>query len=308
MTWFYFVMLGPVFASILLALVWWLIWGRKRQLAGGGGVGAFTVTAGLLLGGGVVGLLLLGTGLFPLQLPPEYWVWYQDYRFTAPLLLGIGGMVLLAFPLHGRSGRGVADLTPRTPLSFARGWWFVVPALLLALILSVTITAGAASQPDPSTGHYTMYFVDLGGERGMGSSIYGWFNSIPSLILIGILIIVTIVVLVLIARPTPAANREHDVHIRTFRTGNVLAIGTSALLMHLGFILSSLAGTVSVTSSFPTSQGSVTFWTAFAGLQPVLIGASAVAAVIGLALCVAVVLSAIPSRRSAPATVTVTTR
>ena len=303
MTWFYFVVLGPVFAGILLALAWWLIWGRKRQLSGGG-VGAFTVAAGLLLGGGNVVLLLLGTGLFPLQLPPGYWVWFQDYRFTAPLLLGIVGMLLLAFPVQGRSGRGVADLTPRTPLSFARGWWFVAPALLLALILTVTVTAGAASRPDPSTGHYTMYFVDLGGERGMGSSIYGWYNSVPCLILMGVLIIVASVDLVLVARPTPAPNREQDVHIRRVRTGNVLAIGTSALLLHLGFILSSLAGTASITSSFSTSEGSVTFWTTFAGLQPVLIGASAVAAALGLALCVAVVLSAIPSRRWAPARVT----
>lgn len=299
MSWFYFVILGPVFAGILLALAWWLIWGRKRQLSGGG-VGAFTLAAGLLLGGGGVGLLLLGTGLFPLHLPPEYFVWYQDYRFTTPLLLGIVGMVLLAFPVQGRSGRGVADLTPRTPLTFARGWWFVAPALLLALILSVTVTTGAASQPDPSTGHYTMYFVDLGGEREMGSSIYGWYNSIPSLILTGVLIIVASVDLVLIARPTLAPNREHDVHIRRVRTRNVLAIGTSALLLHLGFILGSLAGTASIRSSFPTSEGSVTFWTTFAGLQPVLVGASAVAAALGFALCVAVVLSAIPSRRWAP--------
>ncbi|WP_104191257.1 hypothetical protein [Cryobacterium sp. Y82] len=302
MVWLFLIVLGPVVAGIILALAWWAFLGRKRQQRGGG-VSAFSMAAGLLLGVGGVFVLLFGSPLLPFQLPREYWYWYQEYRFTAPLLLGILGMVLLAFPVQSRSGRGTADLIPRTPLSFARGWWFVAPALLLALILTVTVTAGVASQPDPSTGRYTMYLVDLGGERQMGASIYGWYNSIPSLILMAVMLIFAIVNLVLIARPALVHDREEDVRIRIFRTRNVLAIGTSALLTHLGFILGSLAGTASIRSSFRTSEGSVTFWTTFAGLQPIFVGASAVAAALGFALCVAVALAAIPSRRWAPAKV-----
>lgn len=67
---------------------------------------------------GVVAVRLVGVGvapLWPLELPDGFWDWFRDYRYTAPLLLGILGMVLIAFPVRSRSGKGVAELTPRTP-------------------------------------------------------------------------------------------------------------------------------------------------------------------------------------------------
>lgn len=301
MAWFYLWTLGPVIAGVVLAFVWWLIWARRKGLPGGS-VGAFSLAAGLLLLLGGFALRLMGTSLLPLEFPLEFWLWYMDYWFAIPLVLGIFGMVFLAFPVRARSGRGVAELTPRTPVSFARGWWFVTPVVILALTLIVTVTAGAASQPDPETGHYTMYFVDLGGERGMGTNIYGWYSSTPSLILMGVMVVIAILNLVLIARPALDNNHERDVCIRTARTRNVLAVGTGALLVHLGIIFYSLAGTASIRSEFTTTEGNVRFWTTFAALEPVLRGASLVATVVGFAFWAAVALSAIPSRRLAQAT------
>lgn len=75
------------------------------------------------------------------------------------------------------------------------------------LILLLTIVAGRASQPEESTGRYTMYFLDLGAGNSVGTGIYGWFYSIPSLILTGILILSTVVSLFLIARPALAEDR-----------------------------------------------------------------------------------------------------
>src|SRR5690554_312988 len=295
----FLMVLGPVFAGVVLAFVWWFIRGRKNRIPRSR-ASAFSLAAGLLLVFGGVAARL--TGVAPLWLPDvpnEFWRWFGDFRFAVPLALGILGMVLLALPVRARGGHGSADLTPRTALSFARGWWFVTPAVTLVLTVAITVAAGAVSQPDPESGHYTMYFVDLGGERGMGTNIYGWFNSVPSLILMGIMIVVAIVNLVLITRPALDSNQERDVRTRTVRSRNALAVATGALLLHVGIVLGSLAGTASVRSSFAVGDGTVSFWTTFAALEPVLRQASVVAAVVGFAFWAAVALSAIPSRREA---------
>jgi hypothetical protein len=301
MAWLFLMVLSPAFASLVFAFVWWLIWGRKAGLPVGR-VSAFSLAAGLVLFvGGVSMRLLTGPLQLLLDVPIEFWEWYRDYGFTSPLLLGILGLVLVAMPVRARTGRGAADLTPRTAVSFARGWWFVTPAVVFALILTATFAAGIASEPD-EVGRYTMYSVEIGGGRGMGVSIYGWFHSVPCLILLGLMIAIASLDLVLISRPALDPNQAKDVHVRTIRTCNVLLIGTGALLLHLGLIFDSLAGTASLRSSFPTSEGTVMFWTTFAALEPVLRGASSVAAAFGFALWAAVALSAIPPKRLAPAT------
>lgn len=225
--------------------------------------------------------------------------WYIDYRFTVPLLLGILGLALLAFPAHARTGRGAAELAPRTPTSFGRRWWFAVPAVLVALIVLTTIIAGTASSPEPTTGRYAVYFVDIGGEGSMGTTIYGWFYSLPCLILLAILLALAYLDLFLISRPVLGHERGPDVHVRTARTRNVLAVTTGALLVHLGLILESLAGTASMRGQFTAVDGTATSWTTFAALQPVLLGASFVALALGVVLWTSVILSAIPSRQRA---------
>jgi len=300
MTWLYLLVFGSFVAGIILALAWWLIWGRRAGLPFGPASG-FTITAGLLvLVGDIVRRLLDASMLLPFDVPRFLSDWYWDYRFTVPLLVGILSVVFLAFPVHARGGRGTAELTRRSPVSFARAKWFLAPGVLLALILLITVVAGAASEPDSVTGRYTMYSVDLGGERGMGTSIYGWFFSIPALILTGVLIVISIVGLSLIARPALAEDQERDIRVRTIRTRNIVVAGTGALLLHLGLIFSSLAGTASVRSIFPTSAGPVAFWTTFSALQPVFTAASMLCAALGIALWAAIALSAIPSRRRVP--------
>jgi len=300
MAWLYFMVLGPVAAGIVLVVVWWLIWGRKMGLPAST-AGASALAAGLiLLFVGVLVRLLAGPLALVLHIPTELWGWYSDYRFTYPLVLGIIGLVIVALPVQARSGRGTAELAPRTPLSYAKGWWLITPAVVLALIVTFTIAAGAASQPDEVTGRYTMYLVDLGGERAMGTSIYGWFYSVPCLILMGIMIAIATTNLVLIARPALDQNQERDVQTRIVRTRNVFLVGTGALLVHLGLICGSLAGTAMLRAGFSTSEGGMTIWTTFAALQPALAGASRVAAALGFMLWVAVAVSAIPPRRRRP--------
>lgn len=300
MMWLYLLVFGSLIAGVILALLWWLIWGRKRGLPVGS-VSRFTLAAGLLFPLGEIVMRLMDTSiLVPFRLPPSLIEWYGDYRFTIPLLLGILGIVILAFPVQARDRQGSAELTRRSLVSFSRGRWFVVPGVILAFDLLITVVAGAASQPEPTTGRYTTYFVDLGGERGMGTSIYGWFYSVPAMILMCILIVLTIVGLSFIARPALAEDREQDIRARTIRSRNIITAATGALLLHLGLIFGSLSATSSVRAMFSTSEGPVSFWTTFSALGPVLSGASMVCATLGVAFWTTVALSAIPSRRSVP--------
>lgn len=297
MLWLYLVVFGSLLAGIVLALVWWLTRGRKTTLPVGP-VSAFTLAAGLLaLLGEVVTRFVGAPILLPFELPRFLSDWYGNYRFVAPLVIGILGVVLLACPVETRGGRGTAELTRRSTASFAKVRWFIAPSVLLAILVIITVVAGAASQPDPSTGRYTMYFVDLGGERGMGTSIYGWFYSIPSLVLTVILMVVAIVALFLIARPALAEDRTRDIHVRRIRTRNVVAAGTGALLIHVSMILTDLAGTASIRASFATSEGPVSFWTSFSALQPALTTASMLCVTLGVALWASVALATVPASR-----------
>ena len=304
MAWLMFLIWSPVLAGLIVALAWWLLRGRRTGLPDGSNR-VMPVVAGLILLLGLAAEQLVGMPLFlPFDVPTGVMTWYMDYRFTLPLLLGILGLALLAFPVHPRAGRGAAELSPRTPTSFGRRWWFAAPIVLVAFIVMMTVIAGTASSPDPTTGRYTMYFVDIGGQHGMGSSIYGWFYSVPCLVLLAILLAVAYLDLFLISRPALDHDHLRDVLVRTVRTRNVLAIVSGALLVHLGSILASLAGTASMRSKFTGAGGTVTSWTTFAALEPVFFGASLVALALGVALWATVLLSAIPARQPARAMAT----
>ena len=302
MTWLYLSVFGSMVGGLLVAVAGWLIWGRKITLPTGS-IRWFTIAAGILALLAEIATRFVGVSiLLPFQMPRGLSDWYFDYRFVVPVAFGILVVALLSFPVQARGARGAAELTRRSFVSFVRPRWFIAPGVLLALVLLITIVAGAASQPGPESGNYTMYFVDLGGERGMGTSVYGWFYSLPAMILTGILIVVTIVALSLIARPALAEDSVHDVCVRTVRSRNIIAAGTGALMLHLGLIFGSLAATASVRSTFSTSEGSVTFWTTFSALQPSFDAASMLCAALGVALWATVVLSALASRHRVPVT------
>lgn len=293
----YLFVFGSLVAGIVLALVWWLIRGRKAgRLVGA--VSGFTLAAGLLvLLGNLVERMLGASILLPFDVPRALVRSYMDGRFTFSLLLGILGVVLLTFPIRSRRGQGAAELTRRTPMSFLRPRWLVAPGIILALILPITLIAGNISQPDPETGRYMVFMMELGGERAMGTSIYGWFYSIPALILLAILIAIATVSVFLISQPALAEDRERDIRERTTRTRNILAAGTGALLLHLGMIFSSLFATASVRSSFLVGDEHVRFETTFAAFAPAFQVASLLSVTLGVALWTTVLLSAIPLRR-----------
>lgn len=298
MVWLFFLTFGGLLAGAVLAVVWWFVRGRRDGLPSG-------PVAGFTLAAGGLGLLLhtiflavrAGPLLVPIELPFGVLVFVRDARFAIPLVIGVLALVLLAFPVRPRSGGGVADLTPRGPFSCTRTWHLVVAASITGVAVLTAVLAGAASQPDPTTGRYTMYFLELGGENGMGTGIYGWFYSVPALVAIAFLMAVAVADLVLIARPALDEDRAQDIRVRTVRTRNVIAVATGALLLHLGPVFSSLAGTASLRASMATDLGRGTFWTPMAALQPVFHGAALVAETLGVMLWVGVTLTAVGVRR-----------
>ncbi|MFC7402415.1 hypothetical protein [Citricoccus sp. GCM10030269] len=301
MAWFMFLVFAPLVAGVILALVWWVLRGRASEQPDSR-TRLISLAAGLLLFLGGLAERFLGSPiLIRLDIPSVLMGWYADYHYIAPLVLGILGLALLAFPAHARPGQGTATLAPRTPTSFGRAWWFVTAGAVAGLVVLITVITGLASEPD-STGRYMVYSVEVGGQYGMGTSIYGWFYSIPALVLLVLMIVVVVIDLYLISRPALEGDHIRDAHVRTLRTRNVLAVASGALLIHLGLILRSLAGTAGMQGQFTIDGGMVTSWTTFAALQPVLIGAGALTLALGFGLWATVPLSVLSRRR--PASVT----
>ncbi|MGN8552111.1 UNVERIFIED_CONTAM: hypothetical protein OHV15_05965 [Microbacterium sp. SLM126] len=301
MPWIWFVVAAPTVGG-LVALVWWIVRGRRAGLPAGVAA-AFTGLAGLLAL--LVDLLARFVGLPGFQPPAAVIIWLFDYRAVVPLVVGVIALVLLAIPVHARGAVSSADLAPRSMISFARPWWFVVPTAVLSVIVVVTLAAGVASQPDSETGRYDQVLVD-GGVGAIGTTIYGWFYSVPALIALAVLIVAVCADLYLIARPPLAEDRELDVRTRRTRTRNVLTAAAAAMLLHLAVVFGSLSATASVQGEFTTSEGPAFLWSPIAGLQTVFTVAAYASSICGIALWATVALSAIPARRHAPTPVPAT--
>lgn len=299
MPWF-LMLFGPPLAGVALAVAWWLIT-RRGVRSLGGVVGVFTLLAGLL--GVLADVLVRFAGsmsmLVPIYPTVEFVIWYFDNRYIVPLAVGILGLALLALPVRSRRGEGVAELAPRGPFRFVRLRWLIAPAGVFALILLITLLAGAVSQPDPTTGRYDMYIVEISGENTMATAIYGWFYSLPALVATALLAATAAGSLALIARPPLSGDRDQDVAVRTLRSRNIIMVATGALLIQLGLIMQSLAGTASLAASMSSELGRITLSTPVAAMMPVFTVTSYVAAALGVALWARVALTAVGVRQPA---------
>lgn len=269
---------GPALLGLLAALVVWAVARSRSSWPAVSGTVRWWTLAGVLLAVGLVlALLLRVTPVvnFSLRSPATLLM----TSVTAPLVAGLIAVVVLMVPVVRRSGDGSAELHRRTLTSFGRRWWFLALAGVVVLIVLVTVWAGLASVPD-DRGRYTMYWIDTGpGGGSMGSTIYGWYYSRPALVLVTLLVAATLVVVGLISRPPPAPDRENDVAVRRWRTRNVLAVATGAVLLHLARVVDSLAGTAGIHWGTQTDQGWFTGGTPFAALEgPLRVAADALEA------------------------------
>ncbi|MGV8858192.1 hypothetical protein [Rhodoglobus sp.] len=289
--------------GLALAVVWWLAQGRKSQLPTGLTAAVTATAASLALAcilylNAAIGFSVLRPPLSE-QLPP----WVFEMRILWALAVGTLAVALLAIPIGAHAPRGHASLTRRTPFSFGRRRWFAGLTAIVGAIVTISVLAGIASEPDEE-GHWRNYTVDAGSSISFGTSIYGWYYSIPALILLTTLIAVTIVVLWLIARPSLTIDHDNDVRIRQLRTRNTLAVASGALLIHLGSIFTSLSSTASLRGGAAIGDSGWGSWTTpFAAIQPALLLLGLGISALGYAFWFGVLLSALFSRRASIATV-----
>lgn len=294
-----------LFRSMILGVVagaaWWLIRGRTHRLPRGAVAVTTAVAAGTALLADFLARWMLGPSTMQLPRPDEVAVWLIDMRFALPLILGICAVIVLGFPLPAHTERGAADLSRRTLFSFVDRRWFGGISAIVGAIIAVTVGAGLASEPDEQ-GLWRLFVVDLGGKAVAGANIYGWFYSLPALALLVVLLLVALIVLWLIARPSIGADRIDDVWVRRLRTRNVVVVVAGALLIHLGTILSSLGGTASLSTDVSAGEfGYATLGTSFAALQPALQVTGFVVPALGYGFWIVVLLSSIPAYRTARA-------
>ena len=219
--------------------------------------------------------------------------------FAVPLAAGLLAVVVLMLPRIQRPPTGTADLSPRTLTSFVARGWLVALLAVAALVLTVTALAGRASIPDDQ-GRYRHFELELTTGFTAGTDIYGWYFSVPSIILLVLLLLATFVAVRAVANPPLGPGAAGDATVRRWRTRNVVAMSLGALLVHLASILSHLAGTAALSAGFATDVGWVSARPPLVILETPLRFAATGAELVGWFLWFGVLLVAI--RSTAPET------
>lgn len=285
---------GPVAIGLATAAVLWVMTAKNHAELP-------SVTRAFTAGASATGLLLMSVYQLWLAWPfwmPDEWSFEDQQsiaqaRFIAPLAIGFV-MLVLALP-HARSERShVADLTPRTVRTFTTTGWLITASALTVVSVAIAVTAGAASEPNEA-GEFARFSLEIG-TMTVSTSIYGWFFSVPCLILLFVIAVVVIVNLLAISRPPLREDSEADSRTRHLRTRNVLITASGAILLHLGSVLGSLAGTASMTGGLQTGNaGWIDVSGPFAALEPALRIAAFIADACGFAAWWMVLFSTFPT-------------
>ena len=211
-------------------------------------------------------------------------------RFVAPLVMGMLAIPLtLQPPARRRDGASVV-LARRPLLTLIPRGWLVTLGIVVTLVLAVTLAAGRASNPD-AEGRWRNYTVDVG-VMSMGTEIYGWYYSVPALVLLAALLLVVVVAVVATARPPLDVDDTADSFTRRWQVRQVLTLATGAVLLHLSRVLASLSGTTAMEGRVATPDGWIVTYGKFAGMEGPLRVVSELADTAGWACWFAVVLTA----------------
>lgn len=219
-------------------------------------------------------------------------------RATIPLVLGVLALCLLMVPDRSRfPTMAAAPLTRRSVMSFLRLRWIIASVTIVLVIGLLTIAAGLASVQD-HLGRFAEYRIHLGTTGGSAAAgIYGWYHSVPAMLVLTVLAAVTVIGWLSIPRAAPTENPADGALIPTFRASNMGRIACGALLVHLSVVLQSLAGTAMMRASVHTAElGVVSAHTPFAALAPALWWSGRLALTAGLTLWILTALTALPRR------------
>ncbi|MGO4856894.1 hypothetical protein [Arthrobacter sp. 2MCAF14] len=285
--------LSPLILGGVVAVGIWLAT-RRHGTSLRGRAGVLAAIGGLVPV--VVSCLYSVLGVTPQLLAPmglDVGMAVQKAQFVTPLAAGIIALVMLCVPGRRNPSVSAAGIARRTAFTFLSAGWTVALMAMVVVTVALSLAAGLASVPDQA-GNYALFRFQIG-TMGAGSTIYGWYYSIPAMFLLMMLIGTAWAGLALVARPPLGDAREQDAAVRRTQSRNIAALTTGAVAFHLAAILGSLAGTASVRVSFPTNTaGVVTAGSPFAALGSFLYASSFVATCLGAALCLGVALTAVP--------------
>lgn len=286
---------GPALVALATAILLQLVLRTRTDRPGIARAVRRWALAGALV---AAGIMVAGSALFFVGISlPSSWVAVQ---VVTPLVAGLVAVVALGLPRAQRTPTGTAMLSRRTPASFADRRWLLALLAVVVAVVALTLAAGVASDRDEQ-GRYTMYTVDFG-SGSVATTFYGWHYSVPALVLLGLLLVAALATVASVARPPLAAEDFDDAAVRRWRTGNILAVTTGALLLHLAGILHLLVGAATISAGFSTGEGWFGAGSPMAVLEAPFRVAATVADVGGWFLWFTVLLAA--ARAPAPARAT----
>jgi hypothetical protein len=259
----------------------------------------------------IVGMVIVLGGMIYIRqwIFTTYWftVFGQDSLLAArqvilisPLIVCIVALLFLIAPVSAPHAGGSAQLAPRTIFSFTSRGWLVTIAVITVVIALISILAGLASRPDEH-GRHVIYSLVHSGNYSASATIYGWWFSVPCLVLIAVIIAIAALDLTVISRPPLGVDSDGDIQRRRARARNVLAVTAGALILNLGAIFQSLFGISSLSLGVSLENaGQVVIGTPIAALSPAFVAGSYIADIIGFAIWWGVLLAAAFARAQRP--------
>ncbi len=262
---------------VVVAVVAFLVMRRRLTVRGESASTTPVFASGIVVVAGVMGIIAnLGFLLLPLH---DASVRYAIVPAVGVLLQIV---LLVAAARWARRSRDVErgiDPRSRSWGSFLTRGSVATGAVLLALTVVTVVLAGVTSTSDPR-GRYDRIRIDTP-DGYAEASFPGWYYTVPVLIAVLLLIALTIVTLMLIARPTNPRD-EHDL-ARRRGASQAAGVALATLAVTLGRLWIFVALGAGTATQVTTDQGSAWIVPSFQAVGPFLGAGGVILVGVGLA-------------------------